>query len=79
MRNYELYLDDIKIAVLKIERYTKKMSFMGFCKDEKTIDAVIRNFEIIGEAAKHIPNKKRVLYPDVDWEAMVGIEEYSQS
>lgn len=73
MRNYELYLDDIKLAVSKIQQYTKKLSFLEFCNDEKTIDAVIRNFEIIGEAAKHIPNKNRIIYPDVDWEAMIGM------
>ena len=51
-------------AIEKIEEYVKSMSFDDFNKDTKTIDAVIRNFEIIGEAAKHIPSSIRKEYPE---------------
>lgn len=53
-RDYRLYIDDILDACEKIEKYTRGMSLNSFGEDTKTIDAVIRNFEIIGEAAKHI-------------------------
>jgi len=44
-------------AIGKIERYTKGLSYEQFRKDEKTIDAIITNFTVIGEAAKQIPQK----------------------
>ena len=57
-RNAALYLDDIKKTISKIEKYTKGLDKEGFIKDEKTQDAVIRNLEIIGEAAKNIPTNR---------------------
>jgi len=63
-RDYRLYLDDILEAIEKIGEYVKGMSFDEFAEDTKTIDAVVRNFEIIGEAAKHIPLTLREAYPD---------------
>ncbi len=62
-RDYRLYIDDILEAIDKIENYIEKHSFDEFGKDNKTIDAVIRNFEIIGEASKHIPETVREKYP----------------
>ena len=54
MRDYKLYLHDIKEAVEKIEAFTKGFTFEELLKSRKTVDAVIRNLEIIGETAKHI-------------------------
>jgi uncharacterized protein with HEPN domain len=54
-RDYRLYLDDILEAIGKIERYTEGLGIEQFKNDDKTYDAVIRNFAIIGEAVKHIP------------------------
>lgn len=54
-------------AVLKIERYTSGMTMENFLADERTIDAVIRNLEIIGEATHHIPNKIRKHYGAIPW------------
>lgn len=48
-RDYQLYLEDILEAIRKIERYTEGLNSEQFKKDDKTIDAVIRNFAIIGE------------------------------
>ena len=49
------YLDDILEAVEKIEQFTEGMDYEEFTADPKTVDAVLRNFEVIGEAAKNIP------------------------
>lgn len=73
MRDYNLYLQDILDSALKIKKYCNGLNYRSFCKDDKTIDAVIRNFEIIGEAAKRVPNKIKLAYPDLDWEGMAGM------
>ncbi len=51
------------------------MSYDQFRKDEKTIDAVITNFAIIGEAAKQIPPKIRKYYPGIPWKEMAGMRD----
>lgn len=63
-RPIKLYLADIKEAIRKIESYTKGMTFDKFRNDIKTIDAVTRNIEIIGEAAKNIPSEIRLKHSD---------------
>jgi uncharacterized protein with HEPN domain len=73
LREYKLYLNDIQEAVNKILVYTKGYTYKKFSSDDRTIDAVIRNLEVIGEASKHIPKKLRDQYPEVDWQAMVGL------
>ncbi len=65
MRNYGLYLKDILDAMEAIEQFVEGMSFEEFIKDDKTVSAVIRKFEIIGEATKGIPDEIRQKYPDV--------------
>ncbi len=72
-RDYRVYRDDILEAVEKIEKYTKSITFDDFVQDSKTIDAVVRNFEIIGEAAKHIPKEVRKKYPALCWREMAGM------
>jgi uncharacterized protein with HEPN domain len=74
-RDYRLYIDDILEAVEKIEKYTEKLTFDGFAQDGKTIDAVIRNFEIIGEAGKEIPEEIKAKYSDIPWKEMAGMRD----
>ncbi len=71
-RDYVLFLNDILNAIKKIERYTKDLSFEDFCNNDMAIDAVIRNFEVIGEATRNIPNKVCEKYPDVEWKEAIG-------
>ena len=56
-RTYRLYLNDINEAIERIEVYVKDLTFEEFSKNMLVIDAVVRNFEIIGEATKHIPTE----------------------
>lgn len=66
-RSAKLFLNDIKSAIGKLELYIQGLTFVQFEKDSKTVDAVIRNLEIIGEAVKNLPNETLEENPDVDW------------
>jgi uncharacterized protein with HEPN domain len=71
-RDYILFLADILDAIEKIERYTKDLSFEGFRKNDMAADAIVRNFEIIGEAAKNVPGRLKRKYPFVEWKEAIG-------
>uniref|UniRef100_A0A7C6EBF6 DUF86 domain-containing protein n=1 Tax=candidate division WOR-3 bacterium TaxID=2052148 RepID=A0A7C6EBF6_UNCW3 len=71
LRDYGLYLEDILESIKKIRNYTKGMSFAEFAKDEKTIDAVVRNFEIMGEASKQLPQEIKNKHSEIEWKAMI--------
>ena len=58
-QDYRLFLEDMLEAVEMIEEYTKGYSFKDFKNDRKTIDTVVRNLEILGEAARKIPEEIR--------------------
>jgi uncharacterized protein with HEPN domain len=72
-RNWKMRAQDIINCVEKIGIYTRGMSFEQFQADDKTVDAVIRNFEIIGEAAGHIPLEIQEKYSDLAWLEMRGM------
>jgi uncharacterized protein with HEPN domain len=65
-RDYRIYFEDILGAVRKVRLYTDGLSKTAFIQDEKTFDAVVRNLEIIGEAAKSIPDSVRVNAPELN-------------
>jgi uncharacterized protein with HEPN domain len=69
-RNYTHFLEDINESISNIFEYTDSYTYKDFINDKKTVDAVIRNLEIIGEAANKIPAKIKKKYPDVPWNEM---------
>lgn len=75
MRDYSLCLRDILDAFSSIERFVEGMNYDDFIKDDKTSSAVIRKFEVIGEATKNIPDSIRTQYPAVPWQEMAGMRD----
>jgi len=69
-RDFLMYLQDLLIAMTRIAEYIEGFDFDRFKKDYKTVDAVIRNFEIIGEAAKNLPDSIKENNPDIPWDEM---------
>jgi len=75
MRNYNLYLKDILAAIESIDSFVEGISYEDFRMDDKTASAVIRKFEIIGEAAKNISDEIRKQYPSLPWKEMAGMRD----
>jgi uncharacterized protein with HEPN domain len=71
-REPKLLLTDILDSINKIKVYALDHSFESFLADSKTLDAVIRNFEIIGEAANRLPEDFKEKYPSVNWHRIRG-------
>lgn len=72
-KDYKAYLRHILDSIMLIENYTRNLSFEEFEKDRKTIDAVIRNFEIIGEASSKLPKEFTEKYPEIPWKSIIGL------
>ncbi len=71
-RSAGLLIEDILESAKKIQRYTAEMSFEQFTADEKTADAFVRNFEIIGEAANRLPADFKTQHAHIDWDRIRG-------
>lgn len=72
-RDPRLYLDDILGAAARIRQYTAGMDYKAFQLDRKTQDAVVRNLEIIGEAAARLSESRRAAAPEVEWRKIIGL------
>jgi len=72
-RNWKFRLEDIVDSLELIFEYVEDLDSSSWENDRKTIDAVIRNIEVIGEAAAHIPEEIREQYLDVPWHKMIGM------
>lgn len=75
MRDSRLYITDIVRAMDSIDAFIGEMDFDEFKNDDKTSSAVIRKFEIIGEASKNIPNDIKEKYPEIPWREMAGMRD----
>ena len=75
-REPRLYLEDILRACEKIGRYTAGMDQAAFVADERTYDAVVRNLEIIGEAAKRLPPDTCQAMPQIEWRKVAGMRDW---
>ena len=72
-RDYFMYLEDIILAMSRIAEYVDGYDFARFEQDYKTVDAVIRNFEIIGEAAKNVSDELKLKYQEIPWQEMYSL------
>jgi uncharacterized protein with HEPN domain len=76
MANEDLYLKNILKSIGKIERYVDGFDEQKFQSDDKTQDAVIRQLEIIGEAARLLSDEIKAVYPQVPWRDISGMRNH---
>ena len=74
-RDSALYLADIEASCRLILEFTAGMAAPRFRADRKTVDAVVRNLEVIGEAVKHLPASAKERRPDVAWRKIAGFRD----
>ena len=72
-REPSVLLDDIRTSIEKIQRYIAGLDEVSFLADEKTTDAVVRNLEIIGEAAKQLPAEFKNQHSAIPWPQIAGL------
>lgn len=72
---YKDYVTDISNSITDISDFIKGMNYDEFVEDKKTVFAVIRALEIIGEATKNIPDSIRDSYPVIPWKSMAGMRD----
>lgn len=75
MKDDAAYLEHILLCIDKVQDYTKNITYKDFSKNELVQDAVIRNIEIIGEAAKKISRELKIQYPEIPWKEMSGMRD----
>lgn len=78
-RDDDLLISDMVDCCLKILAYTKDMDYNVFLNGNKTTDAVIRNFEVLGEASKYISEETRIKNPLIELEKNWGLQEHSHT
>lgn len=74
-RDYRVYLRDILQSLQNARQFVEGLSYEEFTDDRKTISAVVRELEIVGEAAKQVPTWIRMKYPDIPWSDMAGMRD----
>jgi len=75
MKDDYAYIEHIQHCIEKIEEYTKDLTQLDFSSNELIQDAVIRNIEVIGEAAKKISRDLKSNYNEIPWRAMSGMRD----
>ncbi len=71
-RHWRFYIEDMIEFGEKVLSYTKGLDQGAFVADGLTYDATLRNIELIGEAATHIPGQVREAHPEIEWRSIVG-------
>jgi uncharacterized protein with HEPN domain len=74
-RDISLYIKDILRNMQDAEEFIQGYSYDKFASDKKTLNAVIRSIEVIGEATKRVPDEIREKYPSVPWKEMAGMRD----
>ena len=74
-REIDDYLADILESISEVEEFLQGMNYDNFAADKRTVNAVIRSLEVIGEATKHIPASFRSKHPDIPWSRMAGMRD----
>jgi uncharacterized protein with HEPN domain len=74
-RDFKIYIQDILEAIRRIDEYIRGLTFEEFKKDNKTADAIIRNFAVIGEAVKNIPVDVKKKNREIPWKRMAGMRD----
>jgi len=69
-RDWRMRIEDILQSIAVIQEYTQGMTLESFARDRKTVDAVLRNITIIGEAAGHVPPEVADAHPEIPWRVM---------
>ena len=72
-RDYSAYINDIRESCVRIITYVSDQTFEAFIADQMRFDAVVRNIQIIGEAARKLPVEEREKYPSVPWKQITGM------
>jgi uncharacterized protein with HEPN domain len=74
-RDWQLYLEDMRVCCDKVLDYTRGLELPDFLANAMMYDAVVRNLEILGEAAKNIPDEIRRQHPQVEWRKIAGLRD----
>jgi uncharacterized protein with HEPN domain len=75
MKDNTVYIDHILSSIARIQEYISGMDLSTFLQDNKTHDAVVRQFEVIGEATKQISPEFRIKHPEIPWSDMAGMRD----
>jgi uncharacterized protein with HEPN domain len=75
-RDSRMYLEDVLRSCDRILGYVEGMDLDDFVRDSRTYDAVIRNLEIVGEAAKKLPPDIRERLPEIEWRKISGLRDF---
>ncbi|AJE02230.1 HepT-like ribonuclease domain-containing protein [Geobacter pickeringii] len=69
------YLNDILGSINDVKEFVSGMTYDAFAADKKTVNAVIRSLEVLGEATKHVPASFRNRHPNIPWNKMAGMRD----
>lgn len=74
-RDYKVFLQDVMDAIANVAEFVGPMTRHDFETDKKTLHAVVRNLEVIGEAIKSVPSEVRIQHPQVPWQRIAGLRD----